>query len=140
MQQDRRADAVEQQLPQLQPPCPPCVVGIVLMRVGYTGWCGMERRDSVWSCERLLSEHQVERGSDDRGAYTDVSFADVMISSWTFCFRVRDDGSVSVFVESIAQELASFSIFLALSGRPGVARSRRGALNADVAILDRRGR
>ena len=67
---------------------------------------------SIWSCERLISEHEVQRGSDARGAYMDVSFADVMISSWYFWFRVREDGSVSVFVESIAQELATFSFFL----------------------------
>jgi hypothetical protein len=67
---------------------------------------------SVWACERILSENYVRRGADDRGEYTDVGFADVMISSWHLWFRVRDH-KVSIFVDSTAEEFASFGSFLA---------------------------
>lgn len=68
---------------------------------------------SFWSSERFVAEHEVRNASDKRGAFRDVSFADVMISSWYFWYRVRPDGSVAVFAELAGEELPSFSAFLA---------------------------
>jgi hypothetical protein len=73
----------------------------------YDGWFV-----SMWSAGRMLSERELTTGTDERGEYAQVAFADVMISSWFFWLRVRDGGVVTVFAELTAEEFPSFSAFV----------------------------
>lgn len=74
---------------------------------------------SVWSSERLLAERCVCHGEDERGELIDVAFADVMISSWFFYYRIRPGQGVSVFAEATFEELPTFMTFVvALLERP----------------------
>jgi hypothetical protein len=66
---------------------------------------------SFWPIRRIVSDPEVRAGSDERGAYRDIAFADVMISSWFFYFRVRSS-SVSVYSENTGEELPSLSELL----------------------------
>jgi len=67
---------------------------------------------SMWSAERMLSEREVATGAEDRGEFVQVAFADVMISSWFFWFRIRDQCRVTVFAELTAEEFPNFSAFV----------------------------
>ena len=69
---------------------------------------------SFWSLSRIIHEREVTTGSDERGQYTDVAFADVLISSWYFWLRIRSNGHWSVFVEVTKEELSTFGEFLSL--------------------------
>jgi hypothetical protein len=66
---------------------------------------------AFWPIHRVVSDPEVRAGVDEKGEYRDVAFADVMISSWFFYFRVRGS-SVSVFSENTREELPSFSELL----------------------------
>lgn len=67
---------------------------------------------SLWSADRMQSEREVMAGSDERGNFLQVAFADVMISAWFLWFRVRDGGGVTVFAEMTKEEFPTFSAFV----------------------------
>jgi hypothetical protein len=69
---------------------------------------------SFWSIARILCENETVARSDAHGAYVDVAFADVLISSWYFWFRIRPcrANPLSVVIESTDEEIASFGDFL----------------------------
>lgn len=75
---------------------------------------------SFWSIERILSDPYVQSGGGGADAYRDVAFADVMISSWFYFYRVRSSGRVTIFVEATGEEIASLdAFFLRYLERPG---------------------
>jgi hypothetical protein len=70
---------------------------------------GMDRHlGNFWSIGRILSERVVRDGADNTGTYRDTAFADVLINSWFFWFRVRPGRGLSVRVDSTAEEVPSF--------------------------------
>ena len=51
--------------------------------------CGMDDHEvSFWSITRVVTENDVQGGSDAHGPYRDVAFADWMIESWRFYLRL----------------------------------------------------
>lgn len=62
---------------------------------------------SFWSIGRMLADPWSPAGSDERGPFRDLAFADVMISSWFICFRVRPELGLSIHVEGALLELPS---------------------------------
>ncbi len=88
------------------------------VRAFYAAANGMEDFDhdqwfvSLWSTHRMCSEKEIAMGTDDRGAFLQVAFADVMISSCFFWFRMREPGGISVFAELTDEEFPSLSAFL----------------------------
>lgn len=64
-----------------------------------------DRCMTFWPAARIVSETRVAEGKDERGLYRDVAFADFLIDSWTFRYRVRLNGEVTVFVEGTGDEM-----------------------------------
>lgn len=74
---------------------------------------------SFWSIDRICREHDVCSSSDAMGAFADVAFADVLIYSWCFRFRVRAQ-SLHVVADGQSWEFHDFSSFLdAYLTKPG---------------------
>ena len=69
---------------------------------------------SFWSIERVLSENDTHSGVDSGGEYRDIAFADFMIDSWRFYFRLRSDGAVSVYAQEGGPAATSLSDFFTL--------------------------
>jgi hypothetical protein len=74
---------------------------------------------SFWSIEKILSQRLEREGRDTAGPYKELAFADVLINSWFFWFRVRPGGRLSIFVEGSDEEqpslTAAFDSYTALS-------------------------
>ena len=66
---------------------------------------------SFWSIDRICREQDVCSGSDAMGAFADVAFADVLIYSWCFRFRVRAQ-RLHVVADGQPWEFDDFSSFL----------------------------
>jgi hypothetical protein len=62
-----------------------------------------------WSIEKILRERLERTGCDATGPYKELAFADVMIHSWFFWFRVRPPGRLSFFVEGNNEEQPSLT-------------------------------
>jgi len=75
--------------------------------------CEMEGAFCVgfWSIEKMLSDPWRHSGSDARGEFRDLAFADVMICSSFICFRTRPGSGLSIHVEEARLELPSLEVF-----------------------------
>ena len=65
-----------------------------------------------WSVGRIISDPYVAEGSDLLGSFRDIAFADFMISSAFFTFRIRPHGPLSIASTATGVEFTSFSAFL----------------------------
>ena len=66
---------------------------------------------SFWSIDRICTERDVASGSDAQGPFMDVAFADVLIYSWCFRFRVRTL-RLHVIADGQSWEFDDFNSFL----------------------------
>lgn len=66
---------------------------------------------SFWSVDRICRERDVASGSDALGPFMDVAFADVLIYSWCFRFRVRTP-RLHVIADGQSWEFDAFNSFL----------------------------
>jgi hypothetical protein len=68
---------------------------------------------ACWSVDKVVSEHEVWRGSDARGAFTDWAIADLMIRAHYFSLRLREDAPPTFMVDGFGLEFASFEAMAA---------------------------
>ena len=66
---------------------------------------------SFWSIDRICRECDIVSGSDSHGNFRDVAFADVLIYSWCFRYRVRAQG-LCVVADELPGEYGDLDSFL----------------------------
>lgn len=65
-----------------------------------------------WPIEKILGDPWKPAGTDSRGPFQDLAFADVLLDSWFVCFRTRPGQGITVHVEAALLELPSLEEFL----------------------------
>jgi serine/threonine protein phosphatase PrpC len=67
---------------------------------------------SFWSIERILRERDVVEAVDEGGPYRAVAFADVLIYSWCFRYKIRPGKPLVIVADGAPWEVPSLESFL----------------------------